>query len=334
MSNEGRIDVRIRAVPLQPHAFFFGGFDIQMCRTLEVMREFGLDAKPLDFWNRDDPFDILHIWGLHSTHENLVRAAKKNNKSVVITPLLPDLTLRGWCGHAVRTLQGRRWPLWNILRHTDRLLVVNDLQVESAVKMFRYPRNQVEIIPTIVDSEFFSDGTEEPVDDLRNYIVCAGNIWPRKNQVRLAQAAIQADIPMVFVGNVMGGEAAYTAEFEALVRTCPSLRWHKWVSLPDLRRIFRNANGVALPSFMETQPASGLEAGALRKPLLLGRRPYARQSFFQNAYLADPTSLDDIARGLRRLRDTPEAHIPRQDMVQQCRPEIVGRNLKRIFSSL
>lgn len=305
-----------------------------MGRTLEVMREFGLDAKPLDFWNREDRFDALHVWGLHSMHENLVRAAKKNGKSVVITPLLPDLTLRGWCGHAVRTLQGRRWTLLSILRHTDRLLVVNDLQVESAVKMFRYPRNQVEIIPTIVDSEFFLDVTEDPVDDLRNYIVCAGNIWPRKNQVRLAKAAIQAKIPVVFVGNVMGGEAAYTAEFEALVRTSPSLRWHKWVSLPDLRRIFRNANGVALPSFMETQPASGLEAGALQKPLLLGRRPYARQSFFHNAYLADPTSLDDIARGLRSLRDTPEAHIPRRDTVQQCRPEIVGRNLKRVFSSL
>jgi hypothetical protein len=42
------MNVRIRAVPFQPHAFFFGGFDIQMCRTLEVMAQVGLDAKPLD----------------------------------------------------------------------------------------------------------------------------------------------------------------------------------------------------------------------------------------------------------------------------------------------
>jgi len=298
------------------------------------MREFGLDAKPLDFWDRNDQFDVLHVWGLHPMHENLVRSARKNGKKVVVTPLLPDLTLRGWCGHAVRTLQGRRWPVWNILRNTERLLVVNDLQVESAVWMYGYPRSQIEIIPTIIDSAFFADATEEPLDDLRDYIVCAGNIWPRKNQVRLARAALQADIPVIFVGNVMGGEEKYAEELGALVRTSPKLRWHKWVSLPDLRRIFRNAAGVALPSFKETQPAAGLEAGALRKPLLLGRRYYARQSFFENAYLADPRSSSDIARGLRRLCDDPQAYVPRQDMIQQCRPEIVGRNLKRIFSSL
>jgi glycosyltransferase involved in cell wall biosynthesis len=324
----------VRAVPFQPHAFFFGGFDIQMCRTLEVLRELGMDAEPLDYWSRDDQFEVLHVWGLHPSHEHLVSAARKNGKKIVITPLLPDLSLRGWCGHIARTLQGRRWPVWNMLRNTDRLLVVNDLQVETAVKMYGYPRSKVEIIPTIIDSAFFSDAAEEAMDDLRDYMVCAGNIWPRKNQVRLAQAALLADIPMVFVGNVMGGEEAYAEEFAALIRTSPDLRWHKWVSLPDLRRIFRNAAGVALPSFKETQPASGLEAGALRKPLLLGRRYYARQSFFENAYLADPGSPTDIARGLRRLRDDPEAYIPRQDMVQQCRPENVGRNLVRILSSL
>jgi len=325
---------RIRAVPFQPHAFFFGGFDIQMCRTLEVMIAMGLDAKPLDFWSRDDEFDALHIWGLDPSHENLVRTARQNRKKVVITPLLPYVTAGNWCRHLVRWAQGRRRPLFEILRRTDRLLVVNDLQVETAVRMFRYPREQVEIIPTIIDSSFFVDKLEDPLDGLRDYMVCAGNIWPRKNQLRLAQAALQAGVPIVFVGNVMAGEEAYTAEFTALVKRSPSLHWYKWVSLPDLKRLFRNASGVALPSFVETQPAAGLEAAALRKPLLLGSRPYALQSFFQNAYLADPNSVPDIAAGLQRLREHAAAHIPRQDLIQQCRPEVVGENLKRIFCSL
>jgi glycosyltransferase involved in cell wall biosynthesis len=326
--------MRIRTVPFQPHSFFYGGFDIQMRRTLEVMTESGLDAKPLDYWDRDDQFDVLHIWGLHPAHEHLVSAAKQNGKKVVITPLLPYLTAENWIRHLVRTAQGSRRALHNILRQTDRLLVVNDLQVETAVKMFRYPRDQIEIVPTIIDSSFFSDIAEDPYDEFRNYIVCAGNIWPRKNQVRLAQAAVQCNVPIIFVGNVMGGEAAYTAEFEALVRSSSGLRWHKWVSWPDLKRIFRNAMGVALPSFDETQPASGLEAAALGKPLLLGRRPYAKQLYFENAYLADPKSLTDIALGLRRLRDFPEAHIPRQDLLEQCRPDVIGGKLKRIFTSL
>jgi glycosyltransferase involved in cell wall biosynthesis len=326
--------MRIRAVPMQPHAFFFGGFDIQMHRTLQVMSQAGLDAKPLDFWNRDDQFDALHIWGLEDMHEQLVRTARQNGKKVVITPLLPYDTPGNRLRHLVRRVQGRRRALLSILRHTDKLLVVNDLQVEAAVRIFGYPRSQVEIIPTIVDEAFFAPTTEEPLDDLRGYVVCAGNIWPRKNQVRLAEAALAADVPVVFVGNVMGGEQAYTAEFAALVARSTSLRWHKWVSSPDLKRIFRNAAGVALPSFIETQPAAGLEAAALRKPLLLGSRPYARQSFYRNAYLADPASTADIGRGLRRLLDDPAAHTPPADLIQQCRPDVVGENLKRIFVSL
>jgi glycosyltransferase involved in cell wall biosynthesis len=326
--------VRIRAVPFQPHAFFYGGFDIQMRRTLDVMTASGLDAKPLDYWDRDDQFDALHVWGLHPAHEHLVRAAKQNGKKVVITPLLPYITMGNWVRHALRSLQGRRRVLLDILRQTDRLLVVNDLQLESAVRMFRYPRRQVEIVPTIIDPSFFLDVPEEPFDDLRNYVVCAGNIWPRKNQIRLAEAALKADVPVLFVGNVMGGEESYSSKFEALVRNSPTLRWYKWVSWPDLKRIFRNAMGVALPSFEETQPASGLEAAALGKPLLLGRRPYARQSYFENAYLADPSSSADIAEGLRRLRDIPAAHVPPSERIEQCRPDVIGRELKRIFSSL
>ena len=327
--------MRVRTVPIQPHCFLYGGFDIQMVRTNEILRSVGLDARPLDWWSRDESFDILHVWGLNRQHYNLVRIAKDYGKKVVMTPLLPYLSPTTYLRHWAGLIEGRKRLDMDILRHVDVMLVVNQLQAETAAKLYGFPRQSIAVIPTILDPLFFDQTVvHHPLDDFQNYVVCAGNILPRKNQIRLAKAALQIGCPMIFVGNAMGGEEGYTAEFQHLVEANPSLKWYKWLSWEDIFRVMSNAKAIALPSFEECQPASGLEAVALQKPLLLANRSYAYQEFYAGATLVDPKSVESIAAGLLRIMASPSQYTPKRDLVNDCRPDFVALKLRDIFERL
>lgn len=327
--------MRVRTVPVQPHCFHYGGFDIQMHRTHEALRAAGVDARPLDWWSRDEEFEILHVWGLEPQHQNLARIARDYGKKIALTPLLPYYTSNARLRHAVGSILGRKRVVMDILSNVDVLLVVNNLQADAAAKLFGFPARKIEVIPTILDPLFFnSSPVDAPPDAPTNYAVCAGNIWPRKNQIRMAQAALKAGCPMIFVGNTMGGEHDYAQRFQRLVEDNPTLQWHKWLSWPDLYRVLRHASAIALPSFQECQPASGLEAVALQKPLLLANEPYAHQEFYAGAMTVDAKSIQSIADGLKQLMANPGAYTPKQTLVDACRPEVVAGRLRSIFEAL
>jgi glycosyltransferase involved in cell wall biosynthesis len=103
---------------------------------------------------------------------------------------------------------------------------------------------------------------------------------------------------------------------------------------PELVALFRNCRGFALPSLSEQQPLSALEAAVLGKPLLLGDRAYARQPYYTNARLVDPTSIDHIAQGLRDILDHPQKHVPPSVLLDECRADRVGAAYSNLFTEL
>jgi glycosyltransferase involved in cell wall biosynthesis len=328
--------MKIRVVPGQPHAFVFGGFDIQMRRTLEVLQRLGVDAAPLDFWSRDGDFDILHFWGFDADqHLTTARFASRYGKKIVLTPLVQYLTPRARLRFAGSWLEGagrRRIALGKLV---DRFLAVNELQAETLERLNRVPSRKIEIVPTMLDDSFFEAAPSAAPDGaFADFVLCAGNICARKNQVRLAQAAIATRTPLLFAGDVVGGEETYGETFAHLIASHAFLRWNKWMAWPELQTAYRAARAVALASFDEQQPTTGLEAAALGKPLMLGRRPYARQKFYQNAFLAEPASVKEISAGLRAMATEPDRYIPPLTFVQECRADAVGARLKRIFENV
>jgi len=218
----------------------------------------------------------------------------------------------------------------------DRFLAVNEQQGETLVRLYGVPAGKIEIVPTIIEDRFFEPAPAIAAlpDGFSDYLICPGNICSRKNQLRLAEAAIATRTPVLFAGDVPGGEENYAECFARAIAPHAFLRWNRWMEWADLLTAYRASRGVVLPSFEEQQPTVGLEAAALGKPLLLGQRPYARQKFYANAYLADPNSAWDIARGLAALRERPAAHIPPAEMVQACRADRVGSLLQAIFAAV
>lgn len=327
--------MKIRVVPMQPHVFLYGGFDMQMVRTIELLQSVGVDAKPLDFWSKSDEFDILHIWGLDRQHLLLTNTAKTYGKKIVMTPLLPYLSpllyLRYWAG----MIEGRKKVERDILKNIDLMLVVNDLQAETAKKLYGFPDSKIKIVPTILDKVFFDkDADAYSISDQKKYFICVGNILPRKNQLEIARSAIKTNTAIMFVGNELAGDESYVREFDALVSSSPLLSWHKDFSPSQVFRAMINSKGVVMPSFVEVQPTAALEAVALGKPLMLADRAYAYQDFYRGSLKVDPGSSEEIGKGLILLKEQPEKYTPKLDLVKDCNPINAALRLKSIFEEL
>jgi glycosyltransferase involved in cell wall biosynthesis len=323
--------MKIRSVPVQPHCFLFGGFDIQMIRTNELLQSIGVDSRPLDLWSKDQ-FDILHLWGLEESHKKIIEISKLHGKKIVMTPLLPYVNLKSY----INKFSGRLNKGKNILTKIDLLLVVNDLQAEAAIKLYGVNENKIEIVPTILEAKFFANNNDDAncINNNDYYFLCSGNICKRKNQINLAKASIKAGVKMIFIGNIMGDELKYADEFNEIVNKNSLIEWHRWLDVDELYKKTKNASGIALASNYECQPASGLEAAALKKPLLLGDRSYAHQQFYRPARLVNPNSIDSISKGLMDLRSYPDLYTPKSNVINLCNPSIAVLELAKILNRL
>jgi glycosyltransferase involved in cell wall biosynthesis len=225
-----------------------------------------------------------------------------------------------------------------MLAELDGITVVNRQQKEYLTNIVGIPARRVFVIPNIVEDVFFDPPASPPGFDpgLEGYVLCTGNICPRKNQLALIQACRRIGVPLLLVGHLLTGEAEYGRAVEEEIGDDPQVRWVR--GLPQgsahLAAAYRRAAVFALPSYKEEQPLSALEAVAARKPLILGDRPYARQDYYAGALVADPRSVAAIAAALRKAYSRPDEFRPPDSAIQSCRRATVGRAYADAYDAL
>lgn len=329
--------MNVRFLPLQPHCFAFGGFEIQMLSTLDAVRSVGTPAEKLDVWSKDKNFDILHVWGLDQSQYNTIYWAKRSGVKVVVTALLPYIdSIYKKMRNRVFSYLGNEKYMRKIAGMVDALVLVNDIQRQTAIDYFNAAPDRTFTIPNIVRPEFYlpGNGGFTRKYNIRDFVLIAGNVSKRKNQLKVVQACAEGNIPLVIIGHVMAGEEKLGDEIDRLIGSADNILWIKGVEpdSPDLINAFKDCSLLALPSYVEQQPISALEAAACQKPLLLADRSYARQKYYNNCFKVDPDSTDAIIEAIKNIRSAPERYIPDQDAISECRAESVGNHYKRVYS--
>jgi glycosyltransferase involved in cell wall biosynthesis len=327
--------MKVRVASLQPHCFAFGGFEIQMISALEATREAGVDVQRLDPWSRDVNFDIMHVWGLDIAQTQTIKWARKSHKQIVMTAWLPYVTIQHRLYYAASSLCGVVRMRRKLLDIVDILVVVNELQASAAQVLLGVHESKIKVIPNIIESQYFSNGAVNPDQPIgfEHYVLCTGNICKRKNQLKLAKAAINGGYSLLIIGDVLQGEEGYATELGGVIEGHKSVRWIRGVApgSATLVSAYANCMAFALPSLIEQQPISALEAAAAGKPLLLADRAYAQQKYFKNAYLVDPNSELSIQDGLGRIKECPTDYIPEKVFLNECTREKVGLAYRDVY---
>ncbi len=330
--------MKIKYLLSQPHCFGFGGFDIQMIATSEAISKCQVDISKLDVWSRDNKFDILHCWGLSFSHYENYLWAKKTGKKLVATILMQDNdTLYAKFKFKVSSLLYKQRLLTEMLRLPDKVIVVNEDQAKICNLNFKIPKDKIHIVPHVVGDIFFKEDDTININSNNQYVLTVGNVCSRKNQVALAKACIGENLKLIIIGKVLDGEQMYGDELRKLVdKNNHLLTWIYELkeNSKELVEYYKQCSIFALPSYIEQQPISLLEAAAFKKPLLIADRNYAKQKFYRNSCIVDPSLITSIRSGLQRTLNNPLMFIPPYETLKECQQSEVGKAYTKIYNLL
>lgn len=334
--------MEVRYLPYQPHCFSFGGFDLQMIHTLDAVKEAGVKAIKLNPWDRDNAFDIIHLWGLDIANYRNIVFAKKDKKKIVMT------TLSGYVGGMKEDL---KWKVRNRLRSyafyremtskIDSLVLLNEGQAEFAVKYWRVAESIISIIPAIVQENYFRQQETNRTAfcdafGVKDFILTTGNVGVRKNQLKLAEACAKINKNLVIIGNALPGEEKYGKQLDDFANNNPCITWIKELKNNSTLLIsaYNECDAFALVSREEQQPISPLEAAVRGKPVLLGNSSYARQKYFTNTCLVDIEDAGKIADAITGIGKSPQTYIIPPHYLNSFRAKEVGEQYARLYRSI
>jgi len=204
-------------------------------------------------------------------------------------------------------------------------------EAELMQRIFNAPPDRVVVIPNGVADDFFParDSSVRRGDSL----ICTATIAPRKRVLELAQAAVQAQVPIRIVGRAYSEDDSYARKFFDFAK-----RNSKFVqydgTIEDrclLAKTYRESRGFVLLSAMESLSLSALEAAACECPLLLTDLPWARSSFNTSATYCPIANTILTAKVLRRFYDAaPNLKLAPKPLGWTQ----VGRQLKALYEGL
>lgn len=137
------------------------------------------------------------------------------------------------------------------------------------------------------------------------FVLGIGRIETRKNQLMLAAAARKHGLSLVLAGDI--ADENYADLIKRFGGPDVYLLGRLSTETGLLQSAMAAASAVALPSWAEGTPLSGLEALAAGKNVVLSNQPNLREHFGEAVEYCDPHDIDDIGRKIadacRRFRE-------------------------------
>lgn len=159
--------------------------------------------------------------------------------------------------------------------------------------------------PARVTSIFAGPHLPSPAPAARDQqiILCLGTLCPRKNQERLVRAfgrlpeAIRQGWTLVLAG----GRGWKDDSILQAAKETPDVEWRAYVPDTELEELFHHAQILAFPSYYEGFGLPVLDAFQRGLPVLTSNRGSLQELAGGTAFIINPDSIAEIARGLERL---------------------------------
>ena len=313
-----------------------GGAQVQVEQTLAALKNAGVEAEPLRWWDENQTADLIHYFGRMPAE--LIKLARQKNIKVVTAELLTaqgsrspaQLRRQKFISRVVERLAPRSFTAafnWDSYRLADACVALTPWEAHLMHYLFDAPKERIHVVPNGIEEIFLN----APPAARGQWLVCTATLTERKRVLELAQAAVRAQTPVWIIGKAYAEADPYAQRFFALARRHPEIiRYEGAISgRAQLAQIYRAARGFVLLSTMESLSLSAVEAGACECPLLLTDLPWARTTFGNAArYCPVTKSIETTAKVLRKFYDAaPNLPLPPKPPTWNE----IGRQLKAIY---
>ena len=307
-----------------------GGGEVLLLKLKEYLEKESVQVDLFDIWkSKVEDYDVIHVFGSVKDCLGLVRVANARKIKVAITPLLwsdlrralhTDGPLKMKADLLIRHFAKVFFPAYpssrrELLIRSDLIFPNSEIEKKQIAKLFAIPLDKMRIIPNGVDSEFADAKPElfrkkygeEP------FILGAGRIEPRKNQLNLIKAVkgIKGK-RLVLIGSPVTGYESYYEDCrktgDGFTIFLPTTKHGD----PILKSAYAACELFVLQGWFETPGLVALEAALAGAKVVVTKGGSTHEYFADYVDYIDPSSVEDIYKKISSNLKKPET----QDLKQ------------------
>lgn len=331
-----------------------GGDTTQVLKTAEALRDLGCEVEVSTELSPDmSRVDLAHLFNITRPQETYLQAiaASKQRIPVVLSPIYVDFTeydqhaRTGLGGRLLKHLSpalgqtakiaGRMVFNREYNRGTFVVLATGYRRAQKrliAMASILLPNSQSEMrrmeedfpsargkpwafVPNAIDSNIFDPDKAQPIEELRDCVMCVGRIEGRKCQLELVRALKDTNLRVVLIGKPAPNQVQY---FEQIKREMgPTVTLLGEVPHEELARYYASCRVHALVSWMETTGLSSLEAGVMGANLVITDKGDTRDYFGDLAYYCCPDSLLSVREAVLAAYHAPRSNALRERILER-----------------
>jgi len=233
-------------------------------------------------------------------------------------------------------------------RTSDAILTVSETSADDLARHYRLPRGKIQVTPNGVAPPLAMaagrvreilarHGVGQP------YFLYVGALHPRKNLRRVIEAFAKLreahnDVTLVIVGPPAWGANAVLRDVLHSAGSAQGIVFTGFLADEDLHAFYRGAHALVFPSLYEGFGLPALEAMSHGTPVVTSNTSSLPEVTGDAAVLVDPTSVEAICQGMRRLLEDENlrAELSRRGLArsQLFSWEATARETLRVYERL
>jgi glycosyltransferase involved in cell wall biosynthesis len=194
-----------------------------------------------------------------------------------------------------------------VLQNAARVLVSCQDEAEYIRRDFATDAH-FETLPHLVDETGLISSAERSARTVESYVLCAGRIEPRKNQMAVVEVAKSCpQLRFLFLGKKNMNHGNYIRNFEAAVDASDNMEWRDQVPLLELQKMIGTACAYVNLSWFEVFSLIDLMALTSRTPSILSTGSYLYDQTRANGAISgvEFVNPNDIVTARKKLTSLP-----------------------------
>ncbi|MCR8632410.1 glycosyltransferase family 4 protein [Paenibacillus radicis (ex Xue et al. 2023)] len=321
-----------------------GGIRNEIVSKLNSIQAIGHNVQLFNQWEKYNfkNIDIFHIFAADFRTYILAKEMRNiKNIKLVISPII-DKTLSNFTIRLLNKSTSMIPKLYTNLgvsqemcQIADLVIVRSDEEYERVTEAFNIAPSKVKIVPNYVDEKFKYGKGDLFIKEygIKDFLLTVGQIGnPRKNHLRLIQAAGALGVQLVIIGTILNNSYAKKCIEEA--RRFPNIKVFDYVDEHILLSAYAACNTFILPSTMEGTGLAGLEAGLAGANVIMTMNGGTKYHFGNCVEYVNPFSVDSIKHVIKLNFGKPKSELLKNHILNHFTVDKIGKLLEGNYFSL
>lgn len=290
-----------------------GGVRTQALQTAKGLRELGVQVEFISPWQDSLEIDLVHVFVAGPSTLGILHRCSELGIKTILSPVFFSnrsastiaISLKGEkliskFGSGIRSDFGIKAEA---CRLADLILPNTDAEAELIISGFGVDPSKINVIPNGVETRF-ADATPElfiKKYGLQDFVLFVGQAGaPRKNVIKLIDAAPKIDSKIVIIGSLYDDE--YGEKCRLLAQKAGNVLFIENLEHDSelLASAYATCHTFVLPSLYETPGIAAMEAAITGANIAITEKGGTKDYFREWANYLNPKSSDSIAKAINK----------------------------------